>query len=219
MVSTRLAEGKIPNGAQLAQFLRALVNDAIPVCQRTNPGFVQNFKQGFASIGWDATSNKAATNAPPAASQGLAFLEKAVTKLQPVGHRPSGNIIDIMSTKIDFVESRLAQGKIPNGSQLADFMRKLVSECWPLAQQNQNFQACFQSGVASGIGWNLVLNKPASPKPPTPQAVLNSLRATLAQMENKPAPAVRASLSALIPARPAPISFQNRRRSCACSAE
>eukprot|EP01050_Picozoa_sp_SAG11_P002495 SAG11_NODE_127_length_15677_cov_10.890872_11_plen_363_part_00 len=191
-VQARLDRGQIPNGPQLAAFMQALVTEAMPVSQRTKPpqgstaaSFAPALTQGFRSIGWDAISNRALPGtSPPALSTVVAFLNKAVQKLSnKPPPQPTGTIDEIMQVKVDFVAAKLAEGKIPNGSQLGEFMRNLVGVIWPMAQSNGRTREIVAGNLRAGIGWDVSQNRPvAGSSPPTVQKLLEALRRTLAEL-------------------------------------
>ncbi len=175
-VSQKLAENKIPNGSQLADFVRKLVADIWAVA----PGHTKALlRPGFESIGWNADSNRASSQVPPTAPQVVGFLAKALEKLNPSAPPPAApqqTILAIMEEKVVFVRSRLAEGKIPSPPQMADFLRKLVVVAGPAAKRSASpgdFQAV-QSGFKS-IGWDMMSNRATAPSAPSPDALLNFL--------------------------------------------
>jgi hypothetical protein len=175
-VSQKLAENKIPNGPQLADFVRKLVADIWAVA----PGHTkQLLRPGFQSIGWNPDSNRASSEVPPTAQQVVGFLAKALEKLNPSAPPPpvpEKTILAIMEEKVVFVRTRLAEGKIPSPPQMADFLRKLVVVAGPAAKRSSSpgdFQLV-QNGFSS-IGWDMISNRATAPSAPSPTALLNFL--------------------------------------------
>lgn len=176
-VSQKLAENKVPNGPQLADFVRKLVADIWAVA----PGHTKALlRPGFESIGWNADSNRASSQVPPTAPQVVGFLVKALEKLNPSAPPPAApqkTILAIMEEKVVFVQTRLAEGKIPSPPQMADFLRKLVVLAGPAAKRSNSpgdFQVV-QNGFKS-IGWDMMSNRATAPSAPSPEALLNFLQ-------------------------------------------
>jgi hypothetical protein len=175
-VSQKLNENKIPNGPQLADFVRKLVADVWAVA----PGHTKALlRPGFNSIGWNADSNRASSPAPPTAQAVVGFLSKALEKMSPAKPPPPAadkTILEIMEEKVVFVRTRLAEGKIPSPPQMADFLRKLVVVAGPAAKRSNSsgdFQVV-QNGFSS-IGWDMISNRATAPSAPSADALLNFL--------------------------------------------
>ena len=207
-VSQKLAEGKIPNGPQLADFIRKLVAEVWGVAPMHTKGLL---REGFRFIGWDADANRATTNDPPTAQAVVGFLAKALEKLSPntpLPAPPAQTILQIMQTKVAFVQSRLAEGKIPSPAQMADFLRKLVNEAGPVAKRSQDDFQIVSSGLQS-IGWDINSNRASSPSPPSGDALLLCLERVVSFLGGA-APSYAPAMPAPAPApAPAPLQEQN----------
>lgn len=175
-INSKLIENKVPNGPQLADFVRKLVSDVWPSSPNQTKALL---RPGFAHLGWDADANRASAPNPPTAQGVVGFLAKALEKLNPRAPPPAApdkTILQIMEEKVVFVRQRLAEGKIPSPPQMADFLRKLVVVAGPAAQRS-NSQGDFkvvQNGFSS-IGWDMMSNRATAPNAPTAEALLQFL--------------------------------------------
>lgn len=160
--------------------MRKLVDDIWPITPEHTRVVL---RAGFNSIGWNADANTAATNAPPSAQTVLTFMGKALQKLGATSLPSPGpsvnaapvSLLTIAQDRAEFVRSRLASGKIPNGAQLADFLRKFVIQTWPVAQRNAREAALLENNLLRSVGWNVKTNRATSQSPPSPQMLLRCI--------------------------------------------
>ena len=233
-VRDQLSAGRVPNGPQLAEFVRKLRDEAWPLAHQAGDRAVDVVRSGLAQMGWDAQTNRATSSSPPTADSVLRFLETTVRELggqlpaqpasaqqyqqqqqqQPQQYRQqqqqqqqqqpqrSGGQVDgnelqrlqqCLTSKVQFVQQKIATGRIPTPPQMAAFLRQYVLEVGPLSQTMQQQQQAAFLGLRS-IGWDAQRNTniPGTQAPQV-HALLQMLKATAAQ--------IGASL-------PAPVPFQ-----------
>ena len=85
----RVAQFGHPNPQQLSEFLRGLVSRSGPLVKACRADVVAETRGGFASVGWDVTTNAPLPGSgPPQAAAVLGMLKALNNKLRASGTAP-----------------------------------------------------------------------------------------------------------------------------------